>query len=195
MQIADLQQWLQQRLPAPFAAQPPEIRMYSDEVVIMLQADTAPRDDDAQDQHEADLAWIVQQREETRTQRMELASELQHKLHKPVAWGMRAGSGEMLFTTRTVPVMTRLGRAEREVLDTLVAAGVAETRSAALAYTVRAFAIQHSDWLAEVRQAIGQVQQIRSRLKVKPQAGAPLVPQQTTTSVRHSADDSDADEG
>jgi hypothetical protein len=60
-------------------------------------------------------------------------------------------------------------------LDTLVAAGVAETRSSALAYAVRAFATQHADWLAEVRQAITQVEEIRSRLKLTRQPGAPVV--------------------
>jgi hypothetical protein len=44
-----------------------------------------------------------------------------------------------------------------------------------------------------VRQAISQVQQIRSRLKVTPQAGAPLVPQQTTTSIRQAAEDDASD--
>jgi hypothetical protein len=89
---------------------------------------------------------------------------------------MRAGSSEMLFTTRSAPVMTRLGRAEREVLDTLVAAGVAETRSSALAYIVRAFAVEHAEWLDEVREAIAHVQRIRSRLQVSSRPGAPEEP-------------------
>jgi hypothetical protein len=71
--------------------------------------------------------------------------------------------------------MTRLARAEREVLDTLVAAGVAETRSSALAYVVRAFAAEHAEWLAEVREAIAQVHEIRSRLKITSRPGAPIV--------------------
>ena len=61
----------------------------------------------------------------------------------------------------------------RDVLDTLVAAGVADTRSSALAYTVRAFAAEHTDWLAEVRAAIEQVEQVRARLKLTRRAGAP----------------------
>jgi hypothetical protein len=73
--------------------------------------------------------------------------------------------------------MTRLGRAERDVLDTLVAAGVADTRSSALAYAVRAFAAEHAEWLAEVRSAIAQVDQVRARLKLTRRAGAPTVPE------------------
>jgi hypothetical protein len=71
--------------------------------------------------------------------------------------------------------MTRLARAERDVLDTLVAAGVAETRSSALAYTVRTFAAEHGDWLAEVRQAIAEVDRVRARLRTRPRKGIPNV--------------------
>jgi hypothetical protein len=176
MQVAELQKWLQERIPEPFAAQPAEIRTYSDEVVIVLQPDITPTETDDDDRHEAELELIAQQREATRSWRMKFANELQPLLQRPVAWGMRIGGSEVLFTTRSVPVMTRLGRAERQVLDTLVAAGVAETRSSALAYTVRAFATQHAEWLAEVRQALTQVEQVRSRLKVTRQPGAPGVP-------------------
>jgi hypothetical protein len=82
---------------------------------------------------------------------MKLARELQKQVGRSVAWGMRVGESTTLFTTRSTPVMTRLGRVERNVLDTLVAAGVADTRSAALAYAVRVFAAEHGDWLAEAR--------------------------------------------
>jgi hypothetical protein len=175
MQVAEIQAWVQERIPAPFAAQPPHVRLYNDEVVIVLQADTAPTAEDAAAQREAELAAITRQREQTRTLRMQLANELQPLLRRSVAWGMRVGNSEMLFTTRSVPVMTRLGRAERDVLDTLVAAGVAETRSGALAYVVRAFATEHVDWLAEVRAAIAQVEEVRSRLKLQNRPGAPVV--------------------
>jgi hypothetical protein len=106
---------------------------------------------------------------------MQIAGELERALGLPVAWGMRAGDLEVLFTTRTAPVMTRLGRAERDVLDTLVAAGVADTRSSALAYTVRAFAAEHGAWLAEVREAIAEVERVRARLKIRPRKGVPKI--------------------
>jgi hypothetical protein len=176
MQLAELQARIHARLPAPFASQPPDIRVYDDEIVIVLHADAAPEPASEQSQRDAELAWIRQQREQTRPLRMQLADELQAMLRRHVAWGMRVGSSEMLFTTRSAPVMTRLGRAEREVLDTLVAAGVAETRSSALAYIVRAFAVEHAEWLDEVREAIAHVQQIRSRLHINSRPGAPEVP-------------------
>ena len=175
MKTSELQAWLQERVPAQLLAAPPEIAIYDDEAVIVLPLVTSELDDTlAEDERRAaERKLIARRREETRPWRMKLARELQSKLGRSVAWGMRAGGSEALFSTRSVPVMTRLGRAERDVLDTLVAAGVADTRSAALAYAVRAFAAEHADWLDEVRDAIAQVEQVRARLKLTPRAGAP----------------------
>lgn len=159
---------LARRLPPDLAVAPPELRRYPDELVLVLQI-APPAPGAAEDA----AALIARRREETRPLRMELARELERSSGLPVGWGMRAGAVEALFTTRTAPVMTRLGRAEREVLDTLVAAGVADTRSSALAYAVRAFAAEHAEWLAEVRQAIAEVERVRARLKVRPRRGPP----------------------
>jgi hypothetical protein len=156
------------RLPPALAARPPVVRLYPDEVVVLLELEPAGPVD-----AEAARALIERRREETRPARMQAAREIERELGRPVAWGMRAGQVEILFTSRTTPVMTRLGRAEREVLDTLVAAGVADTRSSALAYAVRAFAAEHAEWLAEVRQAIAEVERVRSRLRHRPRKGAP----------------------
>lgn len=172
MQVEQLQHWLSERLPANLTVQPPQITIYDDEIVIVLHLDSAPTPCDNATARAAAQQTIAEQRESSRRLRMRLAKELQTMTRLPVAWGMRCGDSTVLFTTRTVPVMTRLGRVERDVLDTLVAAGVADTRSSALAYTVRAFAAQHADWLAEVRQAIDQVRQVRSRLS-HPRAGDP----------------------
>jgi hypothetical protein len=175
--IKELQHWLQERAPANLLAAPPEIAIYDDEVVIVLPIVTAEQTDalPEEEQRAAERALIARRREETRPWRMKQARELQSKLGRAVAWGMRAGASETLFSTRSVPVMTRLGRTERDVLDTLVAAGVADTRSAALAYAVRAFAAEHTDWLDEVREAIAQVEQVRARLKLTRRAGVPSI--------------------
>jgi hypothetical protein len=45
----------------------------------------------------------------------------------------------------------------------------------ALGSPVCAFAAEHIDWLAEVREAIAQVDQVRARLKLTRRAGAPAV--------------------
>jgi hypothetical protein len=173
--IQELQRWLAERLPAQLLVGPPEISVYDDEVVVMLpiSAESLSAALGDEERPEVNQRLIAQRREETRALRMRLARDLQEIVGRPVAWGMRVGDSSALFTTRSTPVMTRLGRAERDVLDTLVAAGVADTRSAALAYAVRAFAAEHSDWLAEVRTAIEQVEQVRARLTLTRRSGAP----------------------
>jgi hypothetical protein len=173
----EIQRWLQERLPAQLLAGTPEVSVYDDEVVLLLPIATDSAEAAAgDDTREAGLRQIGRRREETRRLRIQIAQELQEIVGRPVAWGMRVGDTSALFTTRSAPVMTRLGRAERDVLDTLVAAGVADTRSSALAYTVRAFAAEHADWLAEVRTAIEQVDQVRARLKLTRRSGAPATP-------------------
>jgi hypothetical protein len=177
LNIKELGTWLQARLPAHLLAAPPEVAVYDDEVVITLHLATGdqPTGELDEERRLAEQRLIDEQREVTRSLRMRLAREIQDTVGRSVAWGMRAGETTALFSTRSVPVMTRLGRAERDVLDTLVSAGVADTRSAALAYVVRAFAAEHGPWLDEVRTAIAQVVQVRDRLKLSRRQGAPPI--------------------
>ena len=76
-------------------------------------------------------------REATREQRMAIAREAEHRFDRKVAWGVEVDGRRALFTHLAVPVMTRLRQPERLVLDTLVGAGVARSRSEALAWSVR----------------------------------------------------------
>ncbi|WP_298819970.1 hypothetical protein [Chloroflexus sp.] len=164
----DIQRLIAQYLPSEVQAGPAEIRRYSDELVIILSiADS--------------IEAIPRLREQTRRERMRIAREIERLSGLPVAWGMRVANHEVLFTTRTVPVMTRLGRAEREVLDLLVAVGIADTRSSALAYIARAFAYEHREWLAEVRLAVGEMARVRARLQLTPRPGPPVVPPEPTS--------------
>ena len=59
--------------------------------------------------------------------------------------------------------MTRLRQPERIVLDTLVDAGVARSRSHALAWCVRLVGKHTEDWLTELRGAMSAVQEVRER--------------------------------
>lgn len=176
MHPGDLPSWLQERLPAELCAAPPDVAVYDDEIVITLTAAEAP---DAgaggAERSGAERAAIARLREASRPLRMKLAREIQRTAGLPVAWALRVGASEMLFTSRTAPVMTRLDRREREVLDTLVATGIAETRSAALAYVVRAFAAEHAAWMEEARQALRGVEAVRKRLRHTPRAGRPEI--------------------
>ena len=59
--------------------------------------------------------------------------------------------------------MTRLAQPQRKVLDTLVEAGVARSRSDALSWCVRRAAEHESDWLAELECAMSAVREARSK--------------------------------
>ena len=76
-------------------------------------------------------------RADTRARRIEIAEEAQARYGRKVSWGASLGDVRMLFTHISVPVMTRLRQPERQVLDTLVDAGVARSRSEALAWAVK----------------------------------------------------------
>ena len=66
-----------------------------------------------------------------------------------------------MFTHLAVPVMTRLRQPERQVLDTLVDAGVARSRSDALAWCVRLVGEHTEDWLGRLRDAMAEVDKLR----------------------------------
>ncbi|MFT7503858.1 MAG: hypothetical protein ACI91Q_002671, partial [Gammaproteobacteria bacterium] len=61
------------------------------------------------------------------------------------------------------PVMTRLRQPERIVLDTLVSASVARSRSDALAWCVRLVGKNTDEWLAELRTAMSTVEEVRAQ--------------------------------
>lgn len=102
-------------------------------------------------------------REETREARIEIAQQAEHRYGRKVAWGARLGGSEELFTTISVPVMTRLRQPERQVLDTLVDAGVARSRSDALAWAVRLVGEHAEEWLGELREAMKTVEEVRGK--------------------------------
>lgn len=124
--------------------------------------DLAPPASDAE-RSAAEAGRITQFREDTRDARIRIARELEHRIGRKVAWGAQCGDTRKLFTTMSVPVMTRLRQEERRVLDTLVESGVARSRSDALAWCVKLVG-QHSDeWLTKLREALQTVQQVRDR--------------------------------
>ncbi|CAM5583940.1 hypothetical protein [Streptomyces avidinii] len=102
-------------------------------------------------------------RERTREQRIEVAREAESLYRRKVAWGVRAGEETTLFTHLAVPVMTRLRQSERQVLDTLVAGGVARSRADALAWCVRLVERNTDEWLTELRDSLDKVRRVRSQ--------------------------------
>jgi hypothetical protein len=59
--------------------------------------------------------------------------------------------------------MTRLRMDERAVLDTLVEAGVARSRSHALAWCVRLVSEKQDEWLRDLRDALTHVERVREQ--------------------------------
>ncbi|WP_199539148.1 hypothetical protein [Desertihabitans brevis] len=112
---------------------------------------------------EARAGRISAWREETREQRIEIAREAEHRYERKVAWAVRMGERTERFTHLAVPVMTRLRQPQRLVLDTLVEAGVARSRSEALAWCVRLVAQHEDEWLRELRSAMTAVADVRDR--------------------------------
>ena len=100
-------------------------------------------------------------RSETRDERIEIALEAQARYARKVSWGVRLGDTTALFTHVAAPVMTRLRQPERQVLDTLVDAGVARSRSDALAWSVKLVGQHADEWLAQLRDAMAHVEKLR----------------------------------
>jgi hypothetical protein len=162
----DIQAWFAGRLPDTWFAEAAEVVADREEITITgtLSAPEAAGDDDAGAAATAAAEGRIKRfREETRAQRIEIAREAEHRFGRKVAWGVRCGAVTEMFTTLSVPVMTRLRQSERRVLDTLVDAGVARSRSDALAWCVRLTGEHADTWLAELRDALRRVEEVRSQ--------------------------------
>ncbi|MEU9899925.1 hypothetical protein ACIBCS_34210 [Streptomyces phaeochromogenes] len=113
---------------------------------------------------------IQEFRERTRDARVTVAREAEHRFGKKVSWGVECGGERALFTHVAAPVMTRLRQPQRQVLDTLIAAGVARSRSDALAWCVRLVERHADDWLTELRDSLEHVQRVRAQGPDGPEA-------------------------
>ncbi len=156
--------WFSGRLPADWFTAAPDIQVDREEITIIgaLAAPAAPGDTDAE-RALAAAGRIRRFREDTRNARIEMAREAEHRFRRKVSWGATCGNLTEMFTTLSVPVMTRLRQPERRVLDTLVDAGVARSRSDALAWCVRLTGENADSWLARLRAALRQVEEVRDQ--------------------------------
>src|SRR3954454_15550998 len=155
----NISSWFSGRLPEDWFTAAPQITVDRDEILVVgtLAAPEAAGD------NEAAAGRIARFREDTRERRMAIAREAEERFDRKVAWGAQCGGQTELFTTMSVPGMTRLRQPERRVLDTLVNAGVARSRSHALAWCVRLVG-QHSDeWLSALRTAMEEVERVREQ--------------------------------
>jgi len=143
----EIQAFVQAKVPEGWFTGPPNVEADEEEILV-LGALPAGRAVDAF-------------RESTRTERMAIARETESRFGRPVSWGVERDGATTLFTTQSSPVMTRLRLRERAVLTTLIDAGIARSRSEALAWCVKLVERHQADWLAELREALAGVEQVR----------------------------------
>lgn len=155
----DIAAWITGRLPDGWFTGAPTVTVDRDEIVVV--GPLAPPEN--ADGPAAESGRIARFREETRARRIDIARETQARYGRTVSWGASAGETTELFTTASVPVMTRLRQPERRVLDTLVDAGVARSRSDALAWCVRLVGHHQEEWISSLRDALVAVEEARAR--------------------------------
>ena len=154
--------WFSGRLPKEWTVEPPRVTIDREEITVVLTTDDVTEDSEVATA-EARAGRARAFREDTREARMKIAREAQHRFQRKVSWGLRVGDHEELWTHVAAPVMTRLRQPQRQVLDTLVEAGVARSRSDALAWCVRLVGQHEEDWLAELREAMTAVENVRRK--------------------------------
>ncbi len=163
--------WFTGRLPQDWFTGPVDVTVDREEITVV---GILPAPEVAEGASDAEKAAAADGRarsfrEATRDQRIAIAREAEHRFDRKVAWGVVVDGRRLLFTHLAVPVMTRLRQPERLVLDTLVAAGVARSRSEALAWSVRLVGSNADAWLGELRSAMEQVDRVREQGPDRPQ--------------------------
>jgi hypothetical protein len=155
--------WVVGRLPDGWFEGTPEVTVDREELLIVGRlpdvdlVDATPAATAA-----ARTARASRFREETRGARMRIADEAEHRFGRKVSWGVAIADLVVPFTTISVPVMTRLRQPERRVLDTLVEAGVARSRSEALAWCVKLVGANQAEWIRNLQEALTHVEKVRS---------------------------------
>jgi hypothetical protein len=152
-----VEDWFAEHIPPRWGARSVEVLADTDEILVIVDLAAPPAGDGAVDEA------VSRFRDSTRDERMAVAAAAESAFGAKVSWGVRRGPEVLLFTTATVPVMTRLRLPERRVLDTLIDAGLARTRSEALAWCVRLVGEHEQEWLAELRAAFQSVEAVRQK--------------------------------
>lgn len=167
-----VQAWFVGRAPDDWFSGAPEVTIDRDEILVIgtiaeptgAAASAAEAEDAAagDTRQVARLSRVDAFREDTRQKRMAIAREAETLWGRKVSWGIRCGTDEVLFSTASVPVMTRLRLSERAVLDTLIDSGVARSRSDALAWCVRLVQRHQGEWIEQLRTAVSGVAEARA---------------------------------
>jgi hypothetical protein len=164
---SDAADWFAGRLPDGWFAGDASVVVDREEITVIGRL-PEPEGADTPETEAHASGRVARFREETRAERMRIADEAEDRYGRKVAWGVEIGATgtdsyeRILFTHIAVPVMTRLRQPERQVLDTLVDAGVARSRSDALAWSVRLVGEHADEWLGKLRDAMRNVDDLRS---------------------------------
>src|SRR5689334_11316281 len=104
-----VQAWFVGRLPDGWFTEAPAVQIDRDEILVIgsLAEPDYPSDADDGTRAAARRARIQRFREDTREHRIRIADEAERRTGRKVAWGARCGEEQDLFTTLSVPVMTR----------------------------------------------------------------------------------------
>ncbi|HVR32726.1 MAG TPA: hypothetical protein VMS74_08450 [Acidimicrobiia bacterium] len=156
--------WFAGRVPDGWFVGPVEVTGDRDEIIVTgTLAAPDVGDAAASARQHAEQSRIEGFREDSRSRRMEIASAAERHFQRKVSWSVRCGETHLLFTHLAAPAMTRLRMPERRVLDTLIDAGVARSRSEALQWCVKLVGRHEADWLADLRRALEDVETLRDR--------------------------------
>jgi hypothetical protein len=153
--MTEISGWFAGRVPDDWFTDAPDVCIDREEILVVGRV--------AVPEPGAELGRVKRFREETRDQRMRIAEEAEARFGRTVSWGVLAGDDRYLFTHLAVPVMTRLRQSERTVLDTLIDAGVARSRSDALAWCVRLVDKHQGEWIEQLRGALVHVEEVRKQ--------------------------------
>ncbi|MFG3024213.1 hypothetical protein ACGFZQ_37785 [Streptomyces sp. NPDC048254] len=160
-----LRGWFAGRLPDDLFEELVEVTVDREEITVVGRIPGPKLAEGVSDaEREASVEGRIQEfRERTRETRVGVAREAEHQFRRKVSWGVECAGQRALFTHVAAPVMTRLRQPERQVLDTLIAGGVARSRSEALAWCVRLVQKHTDDWLAELRDSLEHVERVRAQ--------------------------------
>src|SRR5439155_19763262 len=132
--VAEIAKWFGSRVPADWFRGPPELTVDGEEILVAGELADRPgggrRPSAARSRRVSaggaaasgaveEAETIKAFREATREARVRIASDAERRFGRKVSWGASCGETSILFTTVSVPVMTRLRIAERRVLDPL----------------------------------------------------------------------------
>ncbi|NSC23824.1 hypothetical protein FM076_22775 [Streptomyces albus subsp. chlorinus] len=161
----ELRGWLSGRLPEGLFTRLVEVTVDREEITVV---GAVPEPAHAQDATAAERAAacegrIAEFRERSRETRVAIARETERRYGKKVSWGAECGGSRALFTQIAAPVMTRLRQPQRQVLDTLIAAGVARSRSEALSWCVRLVERNTDAWLRDLRASLAHLEDVRAQ--------------------------------